>query len=240
MPLVIGWPQELDINKVGGVLEKGFPRFVRNAHEAKGVKRNQGINATHIKYREIVAHIIDGYLVGEGLEGERLAYHHRGFLNPHRASTGADISAIVTQVRESRDERDIRALKARGKDRPVARNELIRIVKRIAENNALRTKREADAAAGGDHRFIHIGLPNNTEMRELEYYNVFHDDDELRQIFAAEFMRVLGINYNVALKCVRDQPIPPFADVVATYLADNMDKLHYGEIRPAAVMIKHA
>ncbi len=52
-------------------------------------------------------------------------------------------------------------------------------------------------------------------------------------------MRVLGINYNVALKCVRDQPSPPFADVVATYLADNMDKHNYGEIRPAAVMIKH-
>ena len=202
------------------MLEKGFPRFAKNAREAGDVKRNQGINAAHIKYREIVAHIIDGYLVGEGLKGERLAYHHRGFLNPHRASTGADISAILTQVRESQDERDIKALKARGKERQVARNQLIRIVKRIAESNALRTKREAHAAAGSDHRFIHIGLPNNAEMRELEYYNVFHDDDELRQIFAAEFMRVLGIKYNVALKCTRDQPSPPFADVVATYLAD--------------------
>lgn len=240
IPIVLGWPQELNIERVGRVLERKFGKLVKGPHVAKGVERDRGINAAHLKYRDIVGQIINGYLVNQGVGAEEFLYQHRGFLNPQRASASAHIDDIVEQVKHSKDERDIRALKARGKDRPVARNELIRLVKILAARNASRTRQVAHNAGGNDHRFILTGLPGHPEMKELEYYNVFHDDNELRQIFAAEFMRILGIRYNVALKCCRDQPSPPFADVVATYLADLMDMYFHGEIRPAAVMVKHA
>lgn len=72
---------------------------------------------------------------------------------------------------------------------------------------------------GGEYinRFINIGDENDIR-------NIIFIVPELRQIFSEVFLSELGFQHNVCIKPTWAKPSPPFGDVVATFLADMMDK----------------
>jgi len=53
--------------------------------------------------------------------------------------------------------------------------------------------------------------------------NIIFADPFLKKIFARELIKAANIDHNICLKGQQEKKSPPFADVVATFLADKMD-----------------
>lgn len=88
----------------------------------------------------------------------------------------------------------------------------------------------------GQNRFMLTGLPRPpfTENLRLNCFVPLH----LREVFARELIRILGYTYNIAVKAPVDPPSKPFADVGATYIGDDLDRLA-GRHDPTVVIVQH-
>lgn len=69
-----------------------------------------------------------------------------------------------------------------------------------------------------DHVQRFVSIDNNMDIRNIIFVN-----DELRNIFSETFLKVAWFKHNICLKPHWAKPSPPFGDVVATFLADEMD-----------------
>src|SRR3989338_2767701 len=75
-------------------------------------------------------------------------------------------------------------------------------------------------------RFIQYG-PNNESYRRLLKYTFLNWFD-LKNVFVDEFIKNMKNPYYVCVKTPNDKPAPPFADICATYLADQWSILEGG------------
>lgn len=81
-------------------------------------------------------------------------------------------------------------------------------------------------------RFVNYGLNGNYTMRyeALDWFN-------LKDIFVEELVRHMKMPHNICVKTPNDMPAPPFADICATYLADQWNILE-GVSKPRNVYAK--
>ncbi len=89
---------------------------------------------------------------------------------------------------------------------------------------------------GHETRFFYTGSRIASAMRLAP--NVLPSWLDLRDVFAGELARHLGIQHNFAVKTPADSPDPPFSNVVASIVADQFDALA-GIRDPRAVLLKH-
>ncbi|TSC79169.1 MAG: hypothetical protein G01um101425_806 [Candidatus Peregrinibacteria bacterium Gr01-1014_25] len=95
---------------------------------------------------------------------------------------------------------------------------------------------QARQLADGQGRFIMTGLPHPPFTENLRL-NCFTELN-LRDVFARELIRIIGYRHHIALKAPMDPPSRPFADVGATFIADNFNALT-GSRDLTAAIVRH-
>lgn len=242
LPVIFGWPPDTDHYELVTTLMGIFPQFFAGkkfhnpclSYEAEDNSLTKVAKSKAQMAR--VATLVESFAEQDPrLKSVVVEFMSRGFINTTRDLSRSEIDAILAEPSNDQ-ERQFIAIKERAATRPVAKQMMIKQVRVWAREFASSIKTHTGASGGS--RFIMTGLPHLPEMISSIHRNCFYNDEELRQIFAAEIIRLLGIDHHIALKCPRDLSAPPFSDVAATFVADKLNLISDGVIKPQAVRVK--
>ncbi len=93
-----------------------------------------------------------------------------------------------------------------------------RTLEYYARQIARSVKEELHEGTYSTTRFIVCGEKHSLKYKFLDWF-------DLKDVFVNEFVRGMGNPHNVCVKTSNDRPSPPFADICATYIADQFDIL---------------
>ncbi len=242
LPVVFGWPADTDHYDLIITLTRVFPQFLTGKRFNNPCCRYETSDnfpqrvAKSKAQMARIATLVESFAAQNPLLGSNaVRFMSRGFINSARDLTRSEIDAILaTPIND--EEQHFMAMKERASTRPVARKQMMNQVKVWAREFVINVLRQT--ATNGGSRFMLTGLPHLPEMLSSVHRNCFYEDEEMRQVFAAEVIRLLELDHHIALKCPRDQSAPPFSDVAATFVADDLDLANVGMIRPQAVRVK--
>ncbi|PIQ78284.1 hypothetical protein COV82_01310 [Candidatus Peregrinibacteria bacterium CG11_big_fil_rev_8_21_14_0_20_46_8] len=252
VPVVFGWPVTFDAHELIQSIRRGFPNITfrtapkfggsaaksaRKRREAlQGAVKNPDDHFTFVRQQMgTVTDLLDGYAAMNGI-GASIAFHPRGFRDAREELQIAPSGQSLSDT-EYKWIQEFERLRERAKTRLAARGLLNRHIETRAVtllDQLIKYNLE------GENRFIMLrdfGDPESPQDRLWSQFLV--GEDALRQHFAKCIIGILEYENNICIKCSGDPPSPPFADVAATYVADNLDRMEYGRVCPTAVMVLH-
>lgn len=235
VPIVFGWPVDIDrtdlVRHIGACFRENIA-LAQRLYEPN-VSTNAGSEALY--GQQMVADCVIGHLAQQtDISFTDISFEGRGYMDQKKHLSEATRELVRASL-ASDHESEIRLLKSAAPYSRHAHEQLKAFVRKLASEFALIICANRNPAQH-QSRFLTYGIAID-ECRESEIYNCFHGDEELREIFTSIVIDILRTEHHIAIKCPRDASNPPFTDVAATYIADNLDLLKFGEIHPGSARI---